>query len=214
MYLNVDWREHRMWINESHQAWNENVTGPLNVTKYKELKERCCKWLWFNHLSDCDWRSWHSVQCPLGARLGDLWPGGLFSCKDIERHVWTENQKGQDNSVQHKVSRWAIFCAFFLTYLFCSRVSVKVSCRMMFDSYPFDEHTCKFQIGSCKCWMNQEQIDDWLAFSFSRLLPERYFDLHLSLHWSSQLRQTKEPPIPAAVLGTGGRRQNHGIGLG
>ena len=32
MYFTVSWVEDRLWINESHPAWNENMTGPLNVS--------------------------------------------------------------------------------------------------------------------------------------------------------------------------------------
>lgn len=30
-------------------------------------------------------------------------------------------------------------------------VRITISCRMMFDDYPLDAHTCQFQVGSCKC---------------------------------------------------------------
>ena len=33
---------------------------------------------------------------------------------------------------------------------FFSRVRITISCRMMFDDYPLDAHTCQFQVGSCK----------------------------------------------------------------
>jgi len=29
-------------------------------------------------------------------------------------------------------------------------VRIAISCRMNFDDYPLDEHTCQFQVGSCK----------------------------------------------------------------
>ena len=31
----------------------------------------------------------------------------------------------------------------------CS-VRVTISCRMVFDDYPLDDHSCQFQVGSCK----------------------------------------------------------------
>ena len=43
--------------------------------------------------------------------------------------------------------------AFGLKNLFFSiyyRVRITISCRMMFDDYPLDAHTCQFQVGSCK----------------------------------------------------------------
>ena len=36
------------------------------------------------------------------------------------------------------------------TIEFNQRVTIKVSCRMMFDNYPFDAHLCKFRVGSCE----------------------------------------------------------------
>ena len=30
------------------------------------------------------------------------------------------------------------------------RVRITISCRMNFDDYPLDAHTCQFQVGSCK----------------------------------------------------------------
>jgi hypothetical protein len=32
MYFSVAWLENRLWINESSPAWDENVTGPQNVS--------------------------------------------------------------------------------------------------------------------------------------------------------------------------------------
>ncbi len=33
---------------------------------------------------------------------------------------------------------------------FNARVTVTTSCRMMFETYPFDRHICLFQVGSCE----------------------------------------------------------------
>ena len=30
------------------------------------------------------------------------------------------------------------------------RVTLEISCQMDFTTYPFDNHTCVFQVGSCK----------------------------------------------------------------
>ena len=35
-----------------------------------------------------------------------------------------------------------------LTFHFSVRVTI--SCRMVFDDYPLDDHSCQFQVGSCK----------------------------------------------------------------
>ena len=36
------------------------------------------------------------------------------------------------------------------TIVFNQKIRVTFSCRMLFDKYPFDVHTCKFRIGSCE----------------------------------------------------------------
>ena len=45
------------------------------------------------------------------------------------------------------------------------RVRIAISCRMNFDDYPLDEHTCQFQVGSCKL----------LLRSSRELKTEKYF---------------------------------------
>ena len=35
------------------------------------------------------------------------------------------------------------------SFLNCS-VRITISCRMSFDQYPLDAHTCQFQVGSCE----------------------------------------------------------------
>ena len=37
-----------------------------------------------------------------------------------------------------------------LFYFHVSRVRISISCRMNFNDYPLDGHTCQFQVGSCK----------------------------------------------------------------
>ena len=59
--------------------------------------------------------------------------------------------------------RWQIFivllsflCIFHV--VFCQNINdwclhrarITISCRMNFDDYPLDAHTCQFQVGSCK----------------------------------------------------------------
>lgn len=34
MYFSVQWREARLWINESAEAWNQNITGPKGVRRH------------------------------------------------------------------------------------------------------------------------------------------------------------------------------------
>ena len=58
--------------------------------------------------------------------------------------------------------RWQIllspFSLFFHVYVFVEKTNdwylhsarITISCRMNFDDYPLDAHTCQFQVGSCK----------------------------------------------------------------
>ena len=46
MYLSVAWPERRMWINDTHYAWRENVTGPVNVSYARHARSfPTCKML-------------------------------------------------------------------------------------------------------------------------------------------------------------------------
>ena len=43
------------------------------------------------------------------------------------------------------------------------RVRITISCRMNFDDYPLDAHTCQFQVGSCKS-LTQKRITPEVVF--------------------------------------------------
>ena len=49
---------------------------------------------------------------------------------------------GEDSTTRHELQNTSK--KLFL------RVRITISCRMNFDDYPLDAHTCQFQVGSCK----------------------------------------------------------------
>ena len=59
----------------------------------------------------------------------------------------------QDHRVQHEVDRKFEENKVGKKKDFSShhrRVTIKISCRMDFNNYPFDKHICKFKVGSCE----------------------------------------------------------------
>ena len=57
------------------------------------------------------------------------------------------------NMANFIVLYFPISCLFFVENtndgcLYSARITI--SCRMNFDDYPLDAHTCQFQVGSCK----------------------------------------------------------------
>ena len=45
------------------------------------------------------------------------------------------------------------------------RTRITISCRMNFDDYPLDAHTCQFQVGSCKFLGDYpEFLEQWCTF--------------------------------------------------
>ena len=60
------------------------------------------------------------------------------------------------------------------------RVRITISCRMNFDDYPLDAHTCQFQVGSCKS-STQKKGNTRSCFHY-RLRHKRHGDLHGQVH--------------------------------
>ena len=61
--------------------------------------------------------------------------------------------------IERKMANFIVsFSLFFHVYIFVEKTNdwylhsarITISCRMNFDDYPLDAHTCQFQVGSCK----------------------------------------------------------------
>ena len=83
-------------------------------------------------------------------RTRDLRARDIRTTKCFERDVRCPDHEEQDDKLWAWVSRTTQhelqehFKKLFL------RVRITISCRMNFDDYPLDAHTCQFQVGSCK----------------------------------------------------------------
>ena len=83
-------------------------------------------------------------------RTRDLRARDIRTTKCFERDVRRPDHEEQDDKLwawvrrtaQHELQKH--FKKLFL------RVRITISCRMNFDDYPLDAHTCQFQVGSCK----------------------------------------------------------------
>ena len=66
------------------------------------------------------------------------------------------------------------------------RVRITISCRMSFDQYPLDAHTCQFQVGSCECKITCHrgkcQKKGFTDISFSRLRYQQNGQMQLPVH--------------------------------
>jgi hypothetical protein len=104
----------------------------------------------------------------LVSRTGNLRAGEIWQTACAQRDVWGADTSQQNHSLRIGVSssQWDVIhhlidsihmyvvcmCIWTQKPLFsiCYRVRITISCRMMFDDYPLDAHTCQFQVGSCK----------------------------------------------------------------
>eukprot|EP00095_Tigriopus_kingsejongensis_P000172 maker-scaffold487_size158652-snap-gene-0.40 protein:Tk00172 transcript:maker-scaffold487_size158652-snap-gene-0.40-mRNA-1 annotation:"gamma-aminobutyric acid receptor subunit delta-like" len=108
MYFSIAWPEQRLWINETHPAWQESMTGPRQTMT--EDPKILLRELW----------------------MPDMEIYGLenFGSKSVLKEMSGLRIK-RDKIVEYNI-----------------KVTVTFSCRMVFDDYPFDSHTCTFLVGS------------------------------------------------------------------
>ena len=103
-------------------------------------------------------------------QFGQFWHF-LFS----ERNDFNLNQ-----CVQLHLFRLAMFKIYAISKSFFlhgqKRVRITISCRMMFDDYPLDAHTCQFQVGSCK--FNISFLYFCQYFIFSQIISDCHFKVY------------------------------------
>ena len=114
------------------------------------------------------------------SRTRDLRARDIRTTKCFERDVRCPDHEEQDDKLWAWVSRTTRhelqkhFKKLFL------RVRITISCRMNFDDYPLDAHTCQFQVGSCKS-STQKKGNTRSCFHY-RLRHKRHGDLHGQVH--------------------------------
>ena len=89
------------------------------------------------------------AEVPLVPRAGDLRPGDVRAAAGAQGDVGGQDGEEQDHQLRARVRSVTIIITTLQLSL--CRVRVTISCRMVFDDYPLDDHSCQFQVGSCKC---------------------------------------------------------------
>ena len=87
------------------------------------------------------------------------------------------------------IYQWKIIESFFKRITFDIKVTIVVSCQMSFNDYPFDYHTCYFQVGSYfydrKRIFSSLRPGTWLPFPAGMLpkLGSNYDKIRISRRW-------------------------------
>ena len=102
-----------------------------------------------------------------------------LSCTNVDYYVYdsirTVTSSGYDKSMSVTID-YSTGAVHWVSYL-----SVRLSCRMRFDRYPFDTQRCKFRMGSfayshdeqVRGWYDTVQKKSWVLDSFSREKSDR-----------------------------------------
>ena len=102
-----------------------------------------------------------------------------LSCTNVDYYVYdsirTVTSSGYDKSMSVTID-YSTGAVHWVSYL-----SVRLSCRMRFDRYPFDTQRCKFRMGSfayshdeqVRGWYDTVQKKSWVLGSFSREKSDR-----------------------------------------
>lgn len=89
------------------------------------------------------------IEAPVETKPRDLRVGRLPNPQNPGRDGWAADHQIQVHQIRHKV-KICLMVSDWTALESLSRVTVEISCQMDFTQYPFDQHVCTFQVGSCE----------------------------------------------------------------
>ena len=144
MYFAVSWLEPRLKINQSAEEWKEARTGPTDVREDRTKTEvfylvdqevnespEILKYIWYPEL--------------------EIYGLDTFGRQRVLKEM-SGVRVNRNRTITYELG-WVYLVIYVLlpiSVITIFRVRISISCQMNFDDYPLDEHTCQFQVGSCK----------------------------------------------------------------